>query len=264
MLPRRANVGKNFIDFSLPKIKLRDGTGKNDPIAQFKIESGGYFFFGLAGASPTRVVMPTPMACSEARPSLACAPIGPVHRVTRVRDNIILELDGRSAYEVFAEAAGPLVADLTRAMGFIFLAVPTAPDTDRLERGNFIVRNVLGASPEHGAIAVAHRPAVGDLIGFALRDGERSRVELKAMLEDVGSRTGGAQAFALYFDCVSRGSGLYGLPDHDSAYIGQQLGSLPVAGFFTGFEFGPLGGVSGLLQYCGVLALVSEKKGSQT
>jgi small ligand-binding sensory domain FIST len=194
----------------------------------------------------------------------ACAPIGPVHRVTRVRDNIILELDGRGAYEVFAEAAGPLIADLTRAMGFIFLAVPIAADADRLERGNFVVRNVLGASPEHGAIAVGHRPQAGDLIGFALRDGERSRVELKAMLEDVDSRGTGAHAFALYFDCVSRGTGLYSLPDHDAAYIGQQLGSLPVAGFFTGFEFGPLGGVSGLLQYCGVLALVSERKGSET
>jgi small ligand-binding sensory domain FIST len=192
----------------------------------------------------------------------ACAPIGPVHRVTRVRDNIILELDGRSAYEVFAEAAGPLAADLARAISFIFLAVPIAAGAERLERGQFVVHNVIGASPEHGAIAVAHRPQAGDLVGFVLRDAERSRVELKAMLEEVGALAAGPQAFALYFDCVSRGMGLYNLPDHDSAYIGQQLGNLPVAGFFTGFEFGPLAGASRLLQYCGVLALVSEKKGS--
>jgi small ligand-binding sensory domain FIST len=193
----------------------------------------------------------------------ACAPIGQVHRVTKARDNIILELDGRSAFEVFAEAAGPLAADLSRAVGFIFLAAPITPDAQRLERGNFIVRNLLGASPEHGAIAVAHRPTVDDLVGFALRDAERSRAELKAMLEEMGSRVPSAPAFGLYFDCVSRGSGLYNLPDHDSAYIGQQFGKLPIAGFFTGFEFGPLGGVPGLLQYCGVLALVSEKRGAQ-
>jgi small ligand-binding sensory domain FIST len=66
-------------------------------------------------------------------------------------------------------------------------------------------------------------------------------------------------AFGLYFDCVSRGSGLYQIPDHDSAYIGQQFGQLPVAGFFTGCEIGPLGDRTGLLQYCGVLALISEK-----
>ena len=42
----------------------------------------------------------------------ACAPLGPAHRVTAVRDNIILELDGRRAWDVFAEAAGPLADDL--------------------------------------------------------------------------------------------------------------------------------------------------------
>ncbi len=191
----------------------------------------------------------------------ACAPIGRAHRVTKVRDNIILELDGRSAFEVFAETAGPLAADLQRAAGFIFLAVPTDPKAERFERGHFVVRNVMGASSEHGAVAVAHRPSVDDVVGFALRDGERARSELKAMLEGMGKQTPQPPAFGLYFDCVSRGSSLYNLPDHDSAYIGQTFGNIPIAGFFTGFEFGPLGGDAGLLQYCGVLALIAAKRG---
>jgi len=67
-------------------------------------------------------------------------------------------------------------------------------------------------------------------------------------------------AFGLYFDCASRGSGLYNIPGHDAAYIRQYLGPVPVAGFFTGFEIGPLADATGLLQYSGVLALISEKK----
>src|SRR5262249_3217497 len=55
--------------------------------------------------------------------SLACAPVGPPHKVTAVRDNVILQLDGRPAYQVFAEAAGPLAADLRRALAFVFLGV---------------------------------------------------------------------------------------------------------------------------------------------
>jgi small ligand-binding sensory domain FIST len=47
--------------------------------------------------------------------------------------------------------------------------------------------------------------------------------------------------------------------DHDSAYIAQYLGGVPIAGFFTGFEIGPLGNDTGLLQYCGVLALIADK-----
>jgi len=189
----------------------------------------------------------------------ACAPLGMAHRVTAVRDNVIMELDGRRAWDVFAEAAGPLAADLPRALGFVFLAVPLTAGADRIERGSFFVRNIVGASAEQGAIAVAHRAQVGDMVGFVLRDAERSRTELKAMLEEVVARRAAPAALGLYFDCVSRGSGLYNMADHDSAYIGQSLGQTPIAGFFTGFEIGPLGDRPSLLQYCGVLALISDK-----
>ena len=57
----------------------------------------------------------------------ACAPLGPTHRVTAVRDNIILELDDRRAWDVFAEAAGPLADDLARALSFVFIGVPLTP-----------------------------------------------------------------------------------------------------------------------------------------
>jgi small ligand-binding sensory domain FIST len=189
----------------------------------------------------------------------ACTPMGPIHHVTAVRDNVIFELDGRRAWDVFAEAAGPLAADLRRALAFIFLGVPLKQDADRLERNSFQVRNITGASEEHGAIAVAHRPAIGDALGFVLRDGERSRNELKETLEAMSARPLNPPAFGLYFDCVSRGSGLYNIPDLDSAYIGQAFGQVPVAGFFTGFEIGPLGGLASVLQYTGVLALIGEK-----
>jgi small ligand-binding sensory domain FIST len=191
--------------------------------------------------------------------TIACAPIGKGHRVTEVRDNIILGLDDRPAWDVFAEAAGPLANDLPRALAFVFLAIPLNASMTTIERGAFYVRNITGASSEHGAIAVAHRPRQGDLVGLVLRDAERSRQDLKATLEAMQARVKHPPAVGLYFDCVSRGSGLYQIPDHDSAYISQHFGSLPVAGFFTGFEIGPLGGEAGVLQYSGVFATIAEK-----
>jgi len=194
--------------------------------------------------------------------SLACTQIGPMHRVTEVRDNVVIALDGRPAYEVFAEAAGPLADDLRRALAFVFLGVPLDDNPSRLERGRFIVRNIVGASEEHGVIAVAHYPQVGDAVGLVLRNAERAREDLKATLAEMSDRSARPAAFGLYFDCVSRGSGLYNMPGHDTAYIQQYLGPIPVAGFFTGFEIGPLADATGLLQYSGVLALVSEKGSS--
>jgi small ligand-binding sensory domain FIST len=192
--------------------------------------------------------------------SLACTQIGPMHRVTEVRDNVVISLDGRPAYEVFAEAAGPLVDDLRRALAFVFLGIPLDDNPERLQRGRFMVRNIVGASEEHGVIAVAHYPQVDDAVGLVLRNAERAREDLKATLEEMRDNSGSAAAFGLYFDCVSRGSGLYNIPGHDAAYIRQSLGPIPIAGFFTGFEIGPLGDATGLLQYSGVLALISEKK----
>ncbi len=191
--------------------------------------------------------------------SLACTPIGKPHRVTAVRENVIMTLDGKPAYQVFADAAGPLAKDLRRALVFVFLAVPLDPDSERLDRGGYLVRNIMGASEEHGVIAVAHRPSVGDVVGFALRDAERAREDLKSMLAEVVGSTAKPPAFGLYFDCVSRGAGLYQIPGHDSAYIRRYLGPVPVAGFFTGFEIGPVASAAGLLQYSGVLVLVADR-----
>ena len=79
------------------------------------------------------------------------------------------------------------------------------------------------------------------------------------MLEEMSARQLPPPAFGLYFDCVSRGSGLYQMPGHDSAYIRRHFGPAPVAGFFTGLEIGPAGPSPGLLKYSGVLAMVSER-----
>jgi len=194
--------------------------------------------------------------------TIACGLIGTAHRVTAARDNIILELDGRPAYEVFAEAAGPLAADLRRALAYVFVAIPVYENVDTIKRGEFVVRNIVGASEEHGVIAVAFAPRVGDTVGFVLRDAERSRQDLKATLDDVSDRLSvdAPPAFGLYFDCVSRGAGLYNIPGHDSAYIRRALGPIPIAGFFTGFEIGALAEQTSILQYSGVLALISGKK----
>jgi len=192
--------------------------------------------------------------------SIACGLIGTAHRVTAARDNIVIELDGRPAYEVFAEAAGPLAADLRRALSFVFVAIPVYENAQTIERGQFVVRNIVGASEEHGVIAVAFQPRVGDTVGFVLRDAERSRQDLKATLEELSGRLDAPPAFGLYFDCVSRGAGLYKIPGHDSAYIRRYLGPVPIAGFFTGFEIGSQAEQTSILQYSGVLALISGKK----
>jgi hypothetical protein len=129
----------------------------------------------------------------------------------------------------------------------VFLAVPMDPSAVKIERGKFLVRNIVGTSQEHGALAVAHHPKVGDTVGLVLRDAVRARNNLKETLEELAARLAAPPVFGLYFDCVSRGSGLYNIPGHDSAYIRQYLGEVPIGGFFTGFEIGPAGEQTSIL-----------------
>ena len=82
----------------------------------------------------------------------------------------LLELDGRPAYEVFAEAAGPLAADLRRALTYVFVAVPIDAGAKTIERGQFLVRNIVGA-----AVGLAGRGDAEAAMREVLSSGARSR-----------------------------------------------------------------------------------------
>lgn len=250
-----AEVFVNVLSAKLPKVTLVGGGASEDASIGETFQFCGDV---VSSNSVSAMLLAGNFAVSTGA-ALAVAPLGPAHRVTAVRDNVILELDGRRAFDVFTEIAGPLAQDTRRALAFVMLGIPTEEPVQKLERGNFYVRNIVGVSPEHGAIAVVHRPKINDTVGFVLRDAERSRNELKAMLSAISTGSFRTPAFGLYFDCVSRGSGLYQMPDHDSAYIGQHFPNVPLAGLFTGFEIGPLGGMPGMLQYSGVLAMISDR-----
>ena len=57
------------------------------------------------------------------------------------------------------------------------------------------------------------------------------------------------------FSCVGRGENLYGAPHHDASLFADQMGSLPLAGFFGNGEIGPIGGATYLHGYTSALAL---------
>jgi small ligand-binding sensory domain FIST len=191
--------------------------------------------------------------------SLGCRLIGAPHRVTAVRQNILMELDGRPALEVLKQTIGPLADDLRRAAAMVYLAMTIDPAAERLEHGRYLIRNMIGFDESRGLIATVYRPAPGDLVGFALRDEQGARDNLKLTLEEMERNVRNPPAFGLYFDCISRGSNLYAISDHDSAYLARYFPEVPIAGFFTGFEIGPLAATTRLLQYSGVLALVSGR-----
>jgi small ligand-binding sensory domain FIST len=192
----------------------------------------------------------------------SCRPIGPLMEVTKSEGSVIHLLDGKPAFEALTAAVGAeLAGTLGRLAGHIFLGFPVNPHEpgEQLRRGSYVVRNIIGVDEGSGSVAVGRKVASGEMVSFVLRDPVGAREDLKAMLEDESFVGGsGVNRLGLYFNCCARGSGLYGLPGIDTAFISRTFGSLPMAGFFGFCEIATMGGAARLHNYTGVMTLVSE------
>lgn len=168
--------------------------------------------------------------------SQGCRPIGHPFVVTRAEGNVIHELGGRPALERLMaqiEALDPP----TRALAAQGLHVGIVIDEhrDHFERGDFLIRGVLGADRVLGAVAVGEAVEVGATVQFQVRDASSADEDLTAMLKDTRG------AAAMVFTCNGRGTHLFGTPHHDASVVTEQLGTPWVAGMFAAGELGPVG-----------------------
>jgi len=189
-----------------------------------------------------------------------CTPIGEPYVITRAAANVIERIGNRPALEMLGEAIRALPGAQARIRGAgVFAGLAMDPAKSPLERGDFLVRNLVGADQASGALAVAERVRVGQTVQFQIRDAESSREDLRGMLDEVAARLGGRRpAFGCYFDCAGRGRGLFGVPDHDVTLIRERLGEFPLVGFFGNGEFAPIGRQNFFHNYTGALVVFPE------
>lgn len=182
----------------------------------------------------------------------ACAPLGVPHLVTRAEGTIIEELGGRPALEVLAEEIHGL--DLNQGV----LVGLSCVDSQTFGEGEYVIRPITAYDPSQRRFTLAADVTEGQSLVFALREPKAARQDLERLLSEKSGvvRTGVAPAFGLYFNCCSRGKSLYGQTGVDTALLRAHLGSIPMAGLFTGMELGPMGGQNRLQLFSGVLALV--------
>jgi len=186
-----------------------------------------------------------------------CMPIGAPYVITRAETNVIYEIGSRPAVEILKEAIRSLEnpEERIRRAG-IFAGLAMDPAKSPLERGDFLVRNLVGVDQQSGAVALAEPVKVGQTIQFQIRDARAAREDLHATLQGMAKRLGGRQpAFGCYFNCAGRGQGLFGAPNHDVTLIGEQLGEFPLVGFFGNGEFAPIGRRNFFHTYTGVLVV---------
>ena len=193
--------------------------------------------------------------------SQGCTPIGETWTLTKVDQNIIHEIGNRPAYEVLAETFNTLSPeDQRQARGNLFIGLVVNEYLEDFHRGDFLIRNLLGADPRSGSIAVGALPRPGQTVQFQRRDAAAATEDMNALLARAKRQLEGATVYGgCLCSCNGRGQGLFGEPDHDARMVQQQLGPLGLAGFFCNGEIGPIGEKNFLHGFTASLALFVKK-----
>lgn len=223
--------------------------GSNTLVAGRHLSDCGAVGIVVGGAARIRPVV-----------SQGCRPVGRPMVITRAEENVIVELGGRPALERLREVYAAIdEADRQLVRTSLHLGRVASEYQERFERGDFLVRNVVGADPDTGVIAVGDLMRTGQTVQFHVRDAATAHEDLLCLL----ARDGGGEppAGALVFTCNGRGSRLFSEPDHDARCLRDALGDVPAAGFFAQGEIGPIGRRNFLHGFTASIALVEAAGG---
>jgi small ligand-binding sensory domain FIST len=177
-----------------------------------------------------------------------CTPIGPRRTVTRSRGNVLHELDGRPALDVFyADIGEALAGDPARLGARVFAGLPVKGS----DTGDYLVRNLAGIDEESRALAIAEWVQEGDQLMFCRRDAEAAGQDMARMLAEIQAAIDAPPRGGVYYTCLARGPNLFGANSEELKRIENALGDFPLVGFFGNGEIAH----DRLYGYTGVLTL---------
>lgn len=209
----------------------------------------GAAMMGLSGVSVRPVV------------AQGAEPLGQPWIVTECEANTVKSLGSRPALEVLQETLWALDEE-TRERAARNLLVGLAMDEykEAHERGDFLIRNVMGADRESGVVAINAVPRVGQTFQFQFRDAQAADDDLRTRLSDLRDSLEPEEEVlgALLCSCNGRGRGLFGEPDHDASALSEIFGPVPTAGFFCNGEIGPVGGQNYLHGFTASIAVLTS------
>ncbi len=163
-------------------------------------------------------------------------PFGPERVVTRSEGNVLHELDGQSALELYKRYLGPHAAELP-ASGLLFPLSLRSPAAE----GPGVVRTILGVDEARGSMTFAGDLPVGSLVRLMRANFERlidgATVAARTSLPPLA---GSAPELAILISCVGRKLVL-GQRTEEEVEAAQELlgGATPLAGFYSYGEISP-------------------------
>lgn len=185
--------------------------------------------------------------------SQGCMPIGRDSVITSAEGNVVYELAGQPALERLREEVAALaVEEQVLAARGLLAGLVIDENRPEYERGDYLMRGLIGVDEETGALEVGEEVRVGQTLRFHVRDARSADDDLRSALRPFAhERTAGA----LLFTCNGRGTSMFPEPHHDARLVAESLGTPAVAGFFCGGEIGPVGGQTFLHGFTATMAV---------
>lgn len=172
-----------------------------------------------------------------------CRPIGDAMIITRLRDNVVYELNVGKPVKALQDVYRHLdPRDQERCHDSLFLGIEMDSKPDGYQQGDFLLGDVLGMDPRTGAMAVGRPVHDYQVVQFHLRDAATSARDLSNKLAQLDASVQSRTRAAMLFSCVGRGEALYGVQDHDAELLKRHLGEMPVFGYFSNGEIGRAAG----------------------
>src|SRR5919107_1343077 len=177
--------------------------------------------------------------------SHACIPIGGERIVTRSKGNIIYEIDGKPAMEVFGEylPEGALTHDRDWFRYVISLALCfRAPSYMKDE--DYVVRGMPAVSMADGSITVQTEVKEGTSVWLSSRDKEKVSNGFDRMAAQIKNQLDGEKPKLIFqFECATRGKMMF--RDQEKLQILKRFRQsldpdAPWVGFYTAGEIGPV------------------------
>jgi small ligand-binding sensory domain FIST len=246
----------SVVNQQYPGLRVVGGmsSGGRGPGQSRLIEGEGAHFNGavgvlVEGANKLRCIV-----------SQGCRPIGTHMVITRANDNVILELGGKPPLERLHqiwEESSPRDRELLERGLYVGRVINEYRGD--FSSGDFLVRNVVHIDDQTGAIAITDRVRIGQTMQFHVRDADSADADLHRLLQlDKTVYPKRPSSSALVFTCNGRGTRLFPKPHHDARAIRQELGPIPLAGYFAMGELGPVGGQNFIHGFTASVALFAD------
>ncbi|MEI8292925.1 MAG: FIST N-terminal domain-containing protein [bacterium] len=191
--------------------------------------------------------------------SQGCRPIGEPFTVTRADQNVVYVLGGQPAYRALESAFETLSdEEKSNAKGNLFAGLAGSEYIHDFHSGDFLVKSIIGADPNSGAVVISGIPRIGQTLQYQLRNPRSAIEDLDRALESARLAKWPAYG-SLLFCCLARGSKFFGSPNTDATAFSGALDGKPLVGCFCNGEIGPVRGVNSLHAFTAAAAVFVEK-----